>query len=80
MGLARATQELLVDGHPDKQRQTHQIVCWMGAAVVIGSKRIAALQTGGIEQITLHDGWYDQVVFRTGQVEAEEKLRSAVRL
>lgn len=80
MELARATQELSVEGHPEKLRQTYQIVCWMGAAVIIGSKRIATLQKRGIEQITLHEGWHDQALFQTGQAEAEEKLRSAVRL
>lgn len=80
VGLARATQELLADGHPDKQRQPYQIVRWMGAAVVMGTKRLATLHKGGVEEITLHDEWYDQAIFKAGKQEAEEKLRSAVRL
>lgn len=80
MGLARAAQELLADGHPGKQRQRYHIVCWMGAAVVVGTKRLATLHKGGVEDITLHDEWYDQATFKVGKQEAEEKLRSAVRL
>lgn len=80
MGLAQAAHELLVDEHPDEQRQPYEIVCWMGASVLVGSRRLGTLHKGDIEQISLHDGWYDQAVFRVGQQDAEARLRSAVRL
>lgn len=80
IGLARVAQELLVDGHPGKQRQPYQAVCWMGASVAVGPKPLATLHKGGVEEISLHGGWYDQTTFRAGQQGAEARLRSAVRL